>query len=214
MMPKYLIFAMASYLIGSIPFAYILVKKITGEDITKHGTGNIGAMNVKRTTGSWGWFTLDVLLDGHKGIIPVVLAKFFAPIVGLDVNLTCYVAIFFAILGHNYSIYMLPIKGRIVGGKGLATAGGAILAYNWTFLAIALFIALLVIFATKYLLAGQIAVTIAMPIYVWFVSPKDFWFIALICLIIFVKHEPRLPGLLSGKEPKWNIKDHHQVKED
>jgi len=211
MMLKYLIFAMASYLIGSIPFAYILVKKITGEDITKHGTGNIGAMNVKRTTGSWGWFALAVLLDGGKGMLPVILAKIFAPVMGLDITLTCYVAIFFAILGHNYSIYMLPIKGRIAGGKGLATAGGAILVYNWTFLVVALIIALSVIFATKYLLAGQITVTIAMPIYVWFSSPKDFRFITLICFIIFIKHAPRLPGLLTGKEPKWNIKDHRQV---
>ncbi len=211
MIPKYLIFAITSYLIGSIPFAYILVKKIIGEDITKHGTGNIGAMNVKRITGSWGWFAFDVLLDGHKGIIPVVLAKIFAPAMGLDITLTCYIAIFFAILGHNYSIYLLPIKGRIVGGKGLATAGRAILAYDWTFLTVALIIALSVIFATKYLLAGQITVTIAMPIYVWFSSPKDFWFITLICFIIFIKHAPRLPGLLTGKEPKWNIKDHHQV---
>lgn len=211
MMLKYLIFAMASYLIGSIPFAYILVKKITGEDITKHGTGNIGAMNVKRTTGSWGWFALAVLLDGSKGMLPVILAKIFAPVMGLDITLTCYVAIFFAILGHNYSIYMLPIKGRIVGGKGLATAGGAILVYNWTLLVVALIIALSVIFATKYLLAGQIAVTIAMPIYVWFSSPKDFRFITLVCFIIFIKHAPRLPGLLMGKEPKWNIKDHRQV---
>ncbi|HDP70643.1 MAG TPA: glycerol-3-phosphate acyltransferase [Actinobacteria bacterium] len=211
MISWYIIFGVASYLIGSIPFAYILVKKISQKDITKYGTGNIGAMNVKRSTGSWGWFALDVLLDSSKGIVPVVSAKVLAPLIGLNITLTCYIAILFAVLGHNYSIYMLPIKGRIMGGKGLATSGGAMLAYNWTFPAVALAIALSVIFITKYLLAGQIVVTMVMPIYVWLASPKDFWLVALICLIIFIKHAPRLPGLLVGKEPKWNVKDYRQA---
>jgi hypothetical protein len=61
-----------SYLIGSIPWAWIIVKLVTGEDITKHGTGNVGAMNVRRTTESWFWFAVDVLADGLKGLLPVL----------------------------------------------------------------------------------------------------------------------------------------------
>ena len=59
-----------AYLIGSIPFAYLIVQGVTGEDITAHGTGNVGSMNVRRTTGSWGWFALAVLGDGLKGLDP------------------------------------------------------------------------------------------------------------------------------------------------
>ena len=44
-----------AYLVGSIPWAYLIVKWVSGEDVSAHGTGNVGAMNVKRTTGSWGW---------------------------------------------------------------------------------------------------------------------------------------------------------------
>ena len=65
----------AGYLIGSIPFAYVIVRGVTGEDVTAHGTGNVGAMNVKRTTGSWAWFTVAMVADALKGIVPAFLAK-------------------------------------------------------------------------------------------------------------------------------------------
>lgn len=208
----YLVVAVGSYLIGAVPFAYFIVRWVSGEDITKHGTGNIGAMNVKRTTGSWNWFTVDIVLDGFKGLVPVLLTRFvLSQSFGLDVTLASYLSLLAAVLGHNYGIYLLLIKGRIMGGKGLATAGGGILGINWAFLAVAIVVALVVIFSTKYLLAGQLTVPIVMPIYVFLVSPKDFPYILVICAIIFLKHAPRIPGLFTGKEPKWNVKDYHQV---
>lgn len=204
----YALVALVGYLVGAIPFAYILVRRL-GDDITKRGTGNIGAMNVKRTTGSWTWFTVDMVLDGLKGLLPVLLARFWlAPQLGLDATLASYLALIAAVAGHNYSIYMVVLKGRIMGGKGLATAGGGILGVNWTFAVVALVVALLVIFLTRYLLAGQITVTVVMPLYAWFVSPREFWYILALCAVILVKHAPRLPGLLSGKEPRWNVKDY------
>ena len=66
---------LGSYLLGSVPVAYVIVKLVTGEDITQHGTGNVGSMNVRRTTGSWAWFCVAVLGDGLKGLVPVVLTK-------------------------------------------------------------------------------------------------------------------------------------------
>lgn len=211
MIGYYIIIASISYLIGAIPFAHIIVKAVTGKDITRHGTGNIGAMNVKRTTGSWGWFTIAMLADGCKGLYSVLIAQALTILFRLDSTFASYLAIIFAVIGHNYSIYFLPTRRKIIGGKGLATAGGGILAYNWTFLAVALAIALAVIFSTKYLLAGQITVLLVMPVYVWFISPKDFIYVTVICIIIFLKHAPRIPGLFTGKEPKWNVKDYHQV---
>ncbi|MDY0341717.1 MAG: glycerol-3-phosphate acyltransferase, partial [Coriobacteriia bacterium] len=67
-----------AYLIGSIPSAYLIVRAATGEDITTHGTGNVGAMNVRRTTGSWGWFVAAMLTDIVKGLVPVSIAKWLA----------------------------------------------------------------------------------------------------------------------------------------
>lgn len=213
MLPYYLLIAIISYLIGAIPFAYLIVKVAFGEDITRHGTGNIGAMNVKRTTGSWSWFIIAMLADGCKGIYSVIIAQVLTTLFKLDLSLASYLAIISAVVGHNYSIYFLLTRKKFIGGKGLATAGGGILAYNWTFLAVGIAVALTVIFATKYLLAGQITVTLALPAYVYFASPKDFAFITVLCAIVFLKHAPRLPGLLTGQEPKWNVKDYHQVAE-
>lgn len=205
----YVIVAVMSYLVGAIPFAYFLVKWVSGEDITKHGTGNIGAMNVKRTTGSWGWFTVDMVLDGLKGLVPVLVTRFvLSQSFELDATFASYLSLLAAVLGHNYSIYLYFIKRRIMGGKGLATAGGGILGINWTFLTVAIVVALVMIFATKYLLAGQLTVPLVMPVYAFFVSPKDFPYILIICAIIFLKHAPRIRGLLTGKEPKWNVKDY------
>ncbi|MHB8051040.1 MAG: glycerol-3-phosphate acyltransferase, partial [Coriobacteriia bacterium] len=67
-----------AYLVGSIPSAYLIVRAVNGEDITTHGSGNVGAMNVRRTTGSWGWFIVAMLTDILKGLVPVVAAKWLA----------------------------------------------------------------------------------------------------------------------------------------
>ena len=121
---------------------------VTGEDITEHGTGNVGSMNVRRTTGSWGWFALAVLGDGMKGLVPTLVAKAWTlgvPVFSLAafkpwaLTLETVSAIWWqqpllwvpmaavagAVLGHNYSIWMALIEHRFARtGKGLATGGG------------------------------------------------------------------------------------------
>jgi acyl phosphate:glycerol-3-phosphate acyltransferase len=143
-----------SYLTGSIPFAYIIVKSVTGEDITAHGTGNVGSMNVRRTTGSWGWFVLAVLADGFKGLVPVALAKSMAglPLLlpyaqgvvtmlhgrgALPVDPTMstgwlyllasplpMLAVLGTVAGHNYSLWMAILKRRF-SRSGKGLATGA-----------------------------------------------------------------------------------------
>jgi len=66
-----------AYLAGSIPWAYIITKHATGKDITRSGSGNVGAMNVRRVTGSWGWFVVTVIADMSKGFIPVAVTRLF-----------------------------------------------------------------------------------------------------------------------------------------
>jgi acyl phosphate:glycerol-3-phosphate acyltransferase len=146
---------LGSYLIGSIPFAYIIVKAVTGEDVTAHGTGNVGSMNVRRTTGSWGWFALAVLGDGFKGLIPVAIAKWlgglpvFVPYsqgvvqmmhstvtsfpdptmangwIYLLANPLPLLAVFGCVLGHNYSLWMALIKRTSLHRTGKGLATGA-----------------------------------------------------------------------------------------
>ncbi|MRR13052.1 glycerol-3-phosphate acyltransferase, partial [bacterium] len=112
---------LAAYLVGSIPWAYIIVRAVTGEDVTTHGTGNVGAMNVRRTTGSWAWFTVAMLADVLKGVVPVAIVKLLAlgtliiptgvtasAVSGLapEAILLPMAAVAGVVLGHNYSLWM------------------------------------------------------------------------------------------------------------
>jgi glycerol-3-phosphate acyltransferase PlsY len=144
-----------SYLIGSIPFAYIIVKGVTGEDVTTHGSGNVGSMNVRRTTGSWGWFAVAVLGDGFKGLVPVAVAKWLGGlpvlvpysqgvVMAMHSSATSFpdptmangwlyllanplplLAVFGSVAGHNYSFWMALIEHKGLARTGKGLATGA-----------------------------------------------------------------------------------------
>lgn len=106
--------AVVSYLIGSFPTAYVIGKYVKGIDILKSGTGNVGAMNAYEVTGS-GTIGITVgAIDILKGMLVTLLAGF-----GFGYQM---IAAFFAVLGHNYSVFL-----KFRGGRGLATAAGALL---------------------------------------------------------------------------------------
>lgn len=206
-----------SYLVGSIPWAYIIVKLVTGEDVTTHGTGNVGAMNVRRTTGSWGWFTVAMLADALKGIAPVAIAKILvagaapwtatASLPFIDA-LPVQAAVLGTVLGHNYSIYMAMGKGRFARtGKGLATGGGAMLSYDWRYCAVVVVIGLAVIAITKYMMAGQVAAALALPAAAIALRGPDWPFALGMGLLVYGAHHKRFMGLLRGEEPRFYIKD-------
>jgi acyl phosphate:glycerol-3-phosphate acyltransferase len=200
--------ALLGYAFGAIPFAYIVVRLVTGEDITKHGTGNVGAMNVRRTTGSWGWFAVAMLLDALKGFAPVAITRFWlAGAMGLDVRLAMQVAVLFAIIGHDWPLSLITLTGRMVGGKGLAAGGGALLAYDWRYAIVALVTALLLIAATRILLVGQIGAAVGLPVYVALANPADLPFVLVVAVLVIYRHARRVPGLVKGKEPAWNVTD-------
>lgn len=210
-----------AYLIGSIPFAYLIVKGVTGEDITTHGTGNVGAMNVRRTTGSWAWFAVAVLADGLKGLLPTLAAVLAvprlldaafaaAPLVpawAAGVPLMPGAVVFGCVLGHDFSLWLSLAKRRIVGGKGLATAGGALLAYDWRVFVVALVVGLGVIAVTRYLMAGQVAATVAAPIYALLTGRPDWWLLLALAALVYARHHRRFVGLLQGREPKLYVED-------
>ena len=226
---KALLAFVLSYAAGSIPFAYLIVKAVTGEDITAHGTGNVGSMNVRRTTGSWGWFVIAVLGDGLKGLIPVLLAKgamggfgllwLVTPVTvsagpfgyagpGRWFILVPQAAVLGCVLGHNYSVWMAAVEHRFARtGKGLATGAGALLAYDWRYLLAALVVALVVIAITRYMLAGQVAAAVALPLAAFALRSPDWPFALLMGAIVYSAHHKRFVGLLRGKEPRLYIND-------
>jgi len=210
--------AVVSYLIGSIPWAYMIVRFVTGEDITTHGTGNVGAMNVRRTTGSWGWFALDMVADGLKGLVPVAAAWVIGLVVvhgwtwrvgATDVvRLFPQAALLGAVLGHNYSLWLALMKRRFVRtGKGLATGAGGLLAYNWQYFLIVLVVGLGTIALTRYMMAGQVAAAISLPVYTIVTGQPDWVFVSLLGGLVYAAHHRRFVGLLQGREPKLYVHD-------
>jgi glycerol-3-phosphate acyltransferase PlsY len=203
--------AAAAYLIGSLPFAYTITRLVTGEDITTHGTGNIGAMNVRRTTGSWGWFIVAMLCDILKGLVPVLAAAWLASLLSGTTALSMparQAALAGAVLGHNYSVWMAIKRHRFVRtGKGLATGGGALLAYDWRYAIAVVVIALLVIAITKYMMAGQVAAALSLPIVALALGSADWPFALVMGLVVYAAHHKRFVGMLNGREPKLYIQD-------
>src|SRR5208282_2657913 len=115
-MNPYLIAAAVGYLLGSIPFGYLLVRIFKGEDVRVSGSGNIGATNVARKSPALGVATL--LLDAGKGLAAVLVVRILFS--GPHQPLIVTTAAFFAVLGHLFPIWL-----RFRGGKGVATSLGA-----------------------------------------------------------------------------------------
>ena len=215
--------ALAAYLIGSIPWAYTIVRLVSREDVTTHGTGNVGAMNVRRTTGSWGWFTVAMLADIIKGFAPVAVAKWLAlgtvltplGVVARSGDLTRpwlvlvpMAAVAGAVVGHNYSAWMALIKRRFARtGKGLSTGAGALLAYDWRYFVAVVVVGLTTIAITRYMMAGQVIAAATLPVTALVVRSPDWLFALVMGAVVYAAHHKRFMGLLRGQEPKFYIHD-------
>jgi glycerol-3-phosphate acyltransferase PlsY len=126
-MTNFFLISLTAYLIGSFPTAYLITKKLTGQDVRKIGSGNIGATNALRALKEAGKkklalavFLAILILDMAKGAAPIFLAQKFFP---ENLIPTLILASFFVVLGHNYSIFL-----KFTGGKGAACLMG-ILVY-------------------------------------------------------------------------------------
>ena len=220
------LFVMA-YLIGSVPFAYLIVKGVIGEDVTEHGTGNVGAMNVKRTTGSWGWFAVAMLSDVLKGFLPTLLVVTLPALyLNVDVGATLSwsssarvtpllsaailgpsAVALGCVVGHNYSLWLSIAKRRVLGGKGLATGAGALLAYDWHYFLIVVVAGLGVIVLTRYMMAGQVTAALVLPAYAVLTRQPDWLFTVVLGILVYLRHHRRFMGLLRGEEPRMYTED-------
>ncbi len=219
---------LVAYLIGSIPFAYVIVRTVTGENITEHGSGNVGAMNVRRSTGSWGWFAVAMVCDALKGFVPVLLAKgvmsgftaaallvpvatgpvSYADPIGRWFMIVPQAAVAGAVLGHNYSLWMAFVSKRFGRtGKGLATGGGALLAYDWRYFVVVVVVGLATIAITKYMMAGQVAAAASLPVAALVLNAPDLAFCLVMAAVVIAAHWKRFVGMLRGNEPKLYVND-------
>lgn len=186
-----------SYLIGSIPTGYIIVKIFTGQDIRKVGSGSTGATNVKRVMGKK-WFFTVMLLDALKGALPVLLAKYFTTSFE-TVGLLPVIAAIAVILGHSKSIFL-----NFTGGKSVASGVGTILALNWQ---VGLMIALIwsvITYFSKYVSLGSIIALAVSPFLMWWCKTPIAYIIycALGAVYIIWLHRSNIGRLLKGEENK------------
>lgn len=156
---NYSLICLLSYLIGSIPFSYILTKKISDKDITISGTGNAGAMNSYEVTGSKTAGIIVLILDFLKGIIPALFLTYV-----LELSFTfSLLPLMLVIAGHNFSIFL-----KFKGGRGLATSAGISLIVNYWLVIFWLIVFFIMYMVKKNIHIGNIFATILLPIFVTF----------------------------------------------
>lgn len=179
-----------SYLLGSIPFGFLLTKLAGYGDIRKIGSGNIGATNVLRT-GDKKLAILTLLLDGGKGAVAIFLVQYVfpevAPLAGIAV-----------LAGHLFPVW-LDFKG----GKGVATTIGVLLALSWPVGLSVIGIWLLIAYASRYSsLAALISIGVSPALAIAFGNGEWMWLAVSMFMLIVWKHTENIQRLLAGKEPK------------
>jgi glycerol-3-phosphate acyltransferase PlsY len=207
----YSIVALISYLLGSIPFGYLLVRVFRGKDIRQTGSGNIGATNVARS-GAKGLGIATLVLDALKGALAVGLAALIAEskynLCGDFVQHPCApasrlmsLAALCAVLGHVFPIWL-----HFKGGKGVATALGVFCVLFPKAILVALAIFILVVAITRYVSLGSILGAIAFPVAAYFMQAPDWISLLLassVSLIIILKHHQNIRRLLAGTENRF-----------
>lgn len=185
-----------SYFLGAIPFAYIMTKLITGKDIRKIGSGNVGATNAARILGLKYGF-LVAALDILKGILAVFIAR--ALILAESPRYFLLIASLLVITGHNWSIFL-----RFAGGKGVAaTFGVLVFLYPLPmFFSLALWLILVVL--SRYVSLASIVAALAAPILVLIMHRNiyDLVFVSIFAILIIYRHIPNIKRLLKGNENK------------
>lgn len=188
----------AAYLLGSIPSAYLLVRWVRGADVRVVESGSVGALNAFRATGA-GWIGWSVLVfDLLKGVAAVAIG---GPGASTFVQALLASA---AVAGHNWPIWL---HGK--GGKGLATAAGALTVL--TPIAVPLWGVLWGIgyVASGYIVFGTVAATLLVAPAVGFLAGWGFG-LAMVpaCVLILLRHREKIRRLLLGTEPRhyWRAK--------
>ena len=212
-----------AYLLGSIPFGYLLVRIFRSEDIRKTGSGNIGATNVIRS-GARGLGALTFLLDVTKGFLAVAVAReltraslpVWPPIAQLSwqgnhlsrLDTAAAVAAMAAVLGHIYPVWL-----RFKGGKGVATAFGVLMELAPLAALVGLLFFILVLLVSRYVSLASIASALTIPVVALLTHRADGrdvlhrpWLLSAIVIIpaiVIAKHHANIRRLLAGTEYRF-----------
>jgi len=190
-----ILFSVAAYLFGAIPFG-LLVAKSRGVDIRTQGSGNIGATNVFRVLGKgWGIFTF--VLDALKGFIPSFL---FPRLAGLDSEWGVLFGIV-AILGHSFPVYL-----KFKGGKGVATSAGMLLGVAPMAVLVGFVCWVLCMVFSRIVSLSSIAAAIAVAVAVWVLDPTALAVnvaLTILAMLVIWLHRANIKRLLNGTENRF-----------
>jgi glycerol-3-phosphate acyltransferase PlsY len=229
MIGTYILVAVVAYLLGSIPFGYVLMRVFHGTDVRATGSGNIGATNVARSSKKLGIATL--LLDALKGWAAVMVGGMIAVAsrgssqalheFGSTVSrnpaaptptwsepgpviIALGLAALFAMIGHIFPVWL-----KFKGGKGVATGVGVFLAIAWQPVLIVLAGFFIIYALTKYVSLGSIIATAAFPVIAYFYlrdARELMPFIIAAAALIIAKHHQNIRRLLTGTEHRLELK--------
>jgi glycerol-3-phosphate acyltransferase PlsY len=186
-----------SYLLGSIPFGYLLVRVFRGQDVRQTGSGNIGATNVSRTSPGLGALTL--ILDALKGLTAVAVTHMLFP----GNNALLGAAAFVSVVGH-----MFPVWLRFRGGKGVATGLGSFVLLTPKTILVMVAIFVVIFLAFRYVSLASILTVALFPLLAWILepyrdAPQMLAFITATSLLIIAKHHENIRRLLAHTESRF-----------
>jgi len=190
-----------SYLIGSIPTAYIFGKTLKGIDIREHGSGNVGATNVFRVLGKKPGMVV-LLLDILKGIIAVTIVS---DLLGLTEVIHRVILAVVVVCGHNWTVFL-----KFKGGKGIATSFGVLIGLTIKIAVIrpvlfwVVLIWLVCFLATRIISVSSILAAICLPI-IMVLTNQEITIICLgvmFCIFVTLRHKANIKRLFAGQEPR------------
>ena len=187
-----IVISIMSYLMGSIPFGFILTKIFLKKDIRDIGSGNIGATNALRTGNkSLGYGTL--FLDVIKAVIPVIYVK-------LNYSDYIFIASLCTFLGHIFPIWL-----KFKGGKGVATYIGILFSINLTIGFIFIAVWFFTFLISKYSSLSSLFGSLSVPIYLFFFTSQNLVFFLIMFILIFYTHRENVKRLKNKEESKTKI---------
>lgn len=186
-----MVWALVGYLLGSVPFGILITRAMGLGDLRKVGSGNIGATNVLRT-GNRGAAALTLILDGGKGALAVLIARWFAA------EDAAQVAAFAAFLGHCFSVFL-----GFRGGKGVATFLGILFALAWPVALAACATWAAVAALMRYSSLAALVAAGMSPVYALALGRGEIMVLcAAMAVLIYIRHAGNIARLRAGTEPR------------